>query len=167
MIFASNKSKGFINVGGIESPGLTAAPAIAEYVIHILKNEGLELIQNTNFNPYRKKAKSFRNMNKQEREEAVKIDEKYNKIICRCEQVTEAEIVDAIHRPAGAKTVDGIKRRIRPGMGRCQGGFCGPKVVEILARELNISIEDVIKDKKNSKMILGKMKEERKETANA
>lgn len=167
MIFASNKCKGFINVGGIESPGLTAAPAIAEYVIHILKNEGLEFIENESFNPYRKKAKPFRNMTKEEREEAIKADEKYNKIICRCEQVTEAEIVDAIHRPAGAKTVDGIKRRIRPGMGRCQGGFCGPRVVEILARELNISIEDVIKDKKNSKMILGKMKEERKETANA
>lgn len=145
MIFASNKCRGFINVGGIESPGLTAAPAIAEYVIHILKNEGLELIQNTNFNPYRKKAKPFRNMNKEEREEVVKLDEKYNEIICRCEQVTEAEIVDAIHRAAGAKTVDGIKRRTRSGMGRCQGRFCGPKVVEILARELNISIEDVLK----------------------
>ena len=145
MIFASNKCRGFINVGGIESPGLTAAPAIAEYVIHILKNEGLELIQNTNFNPYRKKTKPFRNMNKEEREEVVKLDEKYNEIICRCEQVTEAEIVDAIHRPAGAKTVDGIKRRTRSGMGRCQGRFCGPKVVEILARELKISIEDVLK----------------------
>ena len=167
MIFSSDKAKGFINVGGIESPGLTAAPAIAEYVIDILKNEGLELIQNKEFNPYREKAKPFRNMTKEEREEAVIIDEKYNKIICRCEQVTEAEIVDAIHRPAGARTVDGIKRRIRPGMGRCQGGFCGPRVVEILARELNISIEDVIKDKKNSKMILGKMKQEKKETANA
>lgn len=164
MIFASDKAKGFINVGGIESPGLTAAPAIAEYVVEILKNEGLEFIKNESFNPYRKKAKSFMYMTREEREEAVKIDEKYNKIICRCEQVTEAEILDAIHRPAGARTVDGIKRRIRPGMGRCQGGFCGPRVVEILARELNISVEDVIKDKKNSKMILGKMKEEKKET---
>jgi len=166
MIFASNKCRGFINVGGIESPGLTAAPAIAEYVIEILKKEGLEFIKKEKFNPFREKAKQFRNMTKEEREEAIKINKKYNKIICKCEQVTEAEIIDAIHRPAGAKTIDGIKRRVRPGMGRCQGGFCGPRVVEILAKELNIPVEDVIKDKKNSKMILGKMKEKIKETGN-
>lgn len=163
MIFASDKAKGFINVGGIESPGLTAAPAIGTYVVEILRKEGLDLEENKNFNPYRKKDKAFVHMNKEERIEAVSKDDKHSKIICRCETVTEAEIIDAIHRPAGARTVDGVKRRIRPGMGRCQGGFCGPKVVEILARELNVGLEEILKDYENSNMIVGKVKEGRGE----
>ncbi|WFD09996.1 NAD(P)/FAD-dependent oxidoreductase [Tepidibacter hydrothermalis] len=163
MIFASSKAKGFINVGGIESPGLSAAPAIAEYVIDILKEEGLNFEAKADFNPYRKKDKPFSNMNNEERKEAIKKDIRHSKIICRCETTTEAEIIDAIHRPAGARTVDGVKRRVRPGMGRCQGGFCGPRVVEILARELNLDMEDVLKDYENSKMILGKVKESRGE----
>ncbi|SHK10623.1 NAD(P)/FAD-dependent oxidoreductase [Tepidibacter formicigenes] len=163
MIFASNKAKGFINVGGIESPGLTAAPAIAKYVIGILKEEGLKLDEKEDFNPYRKKDKPFVHMTKEERKEAIAKDSRHSKIICRCETTTEAEIIDAIHRPAGARTVDGVKRRVRPGMGRCQGGFCGPRVVEILARELNIDMQEVLKDYENSKMILGKVKESRGE----
>ncbi|SHH36624.1 NAD(P)/FAD-dependent oxidoreductase [Tepidibacter thalassicus] len=163
MIFASNKAKGFINVGGIESPGLTAAPAIAKYVIDILKKEGLNLDKKEDFNPYRKREKAFAHMSKEERIEAIAKDSRHSKIICRCETVTEAEIIDAIHRPAGARTVDGVKRRVRPGMGRCQGGFCGPRVVEILARELNMDMQEVLKDYENSKMILGKVKESRGE----
>ncbi|MEG0404585.1 MAG: (2Fe-2S)-binding protein, partial [Anaerorhabdus sp.] len=89
---------------------------------------------------------------------------KHKTIICRCENVTEGEIIDAINRPCGARTVDGVKRRVRPGMGRCQGGFCGPKVVEIIARELNIPVEDVLKDYEGSNMIVGKVKELRGET---
>ncbi len=163
MIFASDKAKGFINVGGIESPGLTAAPAIAIYVMELLKREGALLEEKEDFNPYRKKDKAFVHMTKEERKAAVEKDPKHGKIICRCETVTEAEILDAIHRPAGARTVDGVKRRIRPGMGRCQGGFCGPRVVEILARELNIELEDILKDHENSNMILGRVKEGRGE----
>lgn len=163
MIFASRKVKGFINVGGIESPGLSAAPAIAEYVVNILKEEGLNLEEKQDFNPYRKKDKPFVNMSNEERKEAIKKDIRHSKIICRCETTTEAEIIDAIHRPAGARTVDGVKRRVRPGMGRCQGGFCGPRVVDILARELNLDMEDILKDYENSKMILGKVKESRGE----
>lgn len=163
MIFASRKVKGFINVGGIESPGLSAAPAIAQYVVNILKEEGLNLEEKQDFNPYRKKDKPFVNMSNEERKEAIKKDIRHSKIICRCETTTEAEIIDAIHRPAGARTVDGVKRRVRPGMGRCQGGFCGPRVVDILARELNLDMEDILKDYENSKMILGKVKESRGE----
>ena len=163
MIFASQKCKNFINVGGIESPGLASAPAVAKYVLNILKEEGLKLYENRSFNPIRKRNKPFIHMTKEEREEVVKNDERYRRIICRCESVTEGEIVDAINSPCGARTVDGVKRRVRPGMGRCQGGFCGPKVIEILARELNIDIEDVQKDYNGSKTVVGKVKELRGE----
>ena len=163
MIFASQKCKNFINVGGIESPGLASAPGVAKYVVELLQNEGLNLVANENFNPIRKKNKPFAHMNNEERNEIIKENENNKKIICRCESVTEAEIIDAIHRPCGARTVDGVKRRVRPGMGRCQGGFCGPKVIEILARELNITVEEVLKDYEKSNMVVGKVKELRGE----
>ena len=103
-------------------------------------------------------------MTKEEKSELIKKDDRYKKIICRCENVTEGEIVDAINRPCGARTVDGVKRRVRPGMGRCQGGFCGPRVIEILSRELNIPVEDILKDYENSKVVVGKVKEMRGDT---
>ena len=162
-IFPSKVAKNFINVGGIESPGLASAPAVGEYVVEILKNEGLELIENTSFNSKRVKPKAFIHMNNEERAEIIAKDDKYKKIICRCESVTEGEIVDAINRPCGARTVDGVKRRVRPGMGRCQGGFCGPRVIEILARELKMDIEDILKDYENSNVVIGKVKELRGE----
>lgn len=163
MIYASKVSKNFINVGGIESPGLASAPGIAEYVVEILIKEGLELNAKPTFNPFRKKDKPFSHMNNEERKELIAKDDNYKKIICRCESVTEGEIIDSIRRPCGARTVDGVKRRVRPGMGRCQGGFCGPKVIEILARELNVSVEDILKDYDNSYMVVGKVKEMRGE----
>ncbi|MGL5693100.1 MAG: NAD(P)/FAD-dependent oxidoreductase [Peptostreptococcaceae bacterium] len=162
-IFASNIAKNFINVGGIESPGLASSPAIAEYVIEILKNEGLELTLDNSYNPIRVKEKPFFHMTNEERAELIKKDDKYKKIICRCESVTEGEIVDAINRPCGARTLDGVKRRVRPGMGRCQGGFCGPKVIEILSRELNVPIEEILKDYQDSYTVVGKVKEMRGE----
>ncbi|UPA30789.1 FAD-dependent oxidoreductase [Terrisporobacter glycolicus] len=168
MIFKSKVAKGFINVAGIESPGLASAPAIALYVEDLLKeimhedNKKLEL--NKSFNSIRLKNKAFMEMSLEEQKEILNKDERYKTIICRCENITEGEIVDAINRPCGAKTVDGVKRRVRPGMGRCQGGFCGPKVVEILARELNITPQEVLKDYENSKMLVGKAKEVRGET---
>lgn len=162
MIFNSTKADGFINVGGIESPGLASAPAIAVYVENILKglieknNETLEA--NKDFNPIREKNIPFIKMSEEEKKQAILQDDRYKKIICRCENITEAEIVDAINRPCGARTVDGVKRRVRPGMGRCQGGFCGPRVVEILARELNMKPEDVLKDYEKSNILVGKVK---------
>ncbi|WP_018591756.1 NAD(P)/FAD-dependent oxidoreductase [Terrisporobacter glycolicus] len=168
MIFKSRVAKGFINVAGIESPGLASAPAIALYVEDLLKDliheDNKELNVNKNFNPIRLKNKPFMEMSLEEQKEILSKDGRYKTIICRCENITEGEIVDAINRPCGAKTVDGVKRRIRPGMGRCQGGFCGPKVVEIIARELNITSEEVLKDYENSKMLVGKAKEVRGET---
>lgn len=164
MIFASEKCKNFINVGGIESPGLASAPGVAKYVVELLQNEGLELVENPSFNPIRKKNKPFNQMTNSQKKELIKQEEGHKKIICRCETITEAEIVDAINRPCGARTVDGVKRRVRPGMGICQGGFCGPRVIEILARELNISVEEVLKDYENSEVVVGKVKELRGET---
>ena len=162
MIFKSKIAKGFINVGGIESPGLASAPAIAVYVKDLLQEVMAEdnrvLEENKNFNPIRKRNKPFMQMDKAEKMANIENDKKYKTIICRCENITEAEIVDAINRPCGARTVDGVKRRVRPGMGRCQGGFCGPKVVEIIARELKMPVEDVMKDYENSKMLVGKSK---------
>lgn len=168
MIFKSKVAKGFINVAGIESPGLASAPAIALYVEDLLKEvmdeDNRELEINKNFNPIREKNKPFMEMSSMEQREILNKDGRYKTIICRCENITEGEIVDAINRPCGAKTVDGVKRMVRPGMGRCQGGFCGPKVVEILARELNITPEEVLKDYENSNMLVGKLKEVRGET---
>ncbi len=93
-----------------------------------------------------------------EQEKLLKKNPLYGRIICRCENITEGDIIDAIHRPVGAKTLDGVKRRCRPGMGRCQGGFCGPKVQEILARELNTPWENIVLEKKNSYILTGRTK---------
>jgi len=134
--------KGFINVAGIESPGLSAAPAIAEAVKKMLFDNGLKADKNLNFNPFRRK-------NRYER----------SQIICRCEKITKAEIVDAIRRNPGARDVDGIKRRTRGGMGRCQGGFCLPYIVEILSEELGVKVEEVTKRGGNSYILFDKVKE--------
>lgn len=143
-------AKGFINVAGIESPGLTSSPAIAEYVAEMLKSMCGGLKEKKNYKPERRKMIRFNELSEAERKEIIKKDPRYGRVICRCETVTEGEIVDAIRRKAGAITVDGVKRRVRPGSGRCQGGFCGPKVMEILARELNKSINEVVKDSRGS-----------------
>lgn len=168
MIFKSKVAKGFINVGGIESPGLASAPAIALYVEDLLKevmaDDNRYLEDNKGFNPIRKKSRPFMQMTLEEQIKTLNEDKRYQTIICRCENITEGEIVDAINRPCGARTVDGVKRRVRPGMGRCQGGFCGPKVVEIIARELNMDVQDVLKDYENSNILVGRVKELRGET---
>jgi len=151
----------FINVTCIESPGLASAPAISEYVIDtILKKtplEGLAFIKKENYKK-RRPSVNLKNMNQEMREKLVLEDSSFGKVICRCEQITEGEIIDAIRRPVGATTVKGIKKRVRPGMGRCQGGFCEPKVVDILARELGISPFDVRMDTWESSMLLTETK---------
>lgn len=152
-------SEGAVNAAGIDSPGLTSAPAISEMVIAMLKDMGLELTEK-DFNPYRNVKKRFAEMAERERAEAIGENPLYGRVICRCEMVTEAEIVDAIRRPVGARTVDGVKRRVRAGMGRCQGGFCLPRVVDILARELKVPYTDVLKDGRGSNLITGKLKDE-------
>lgn len=149
--------KGFIDVAGIKSPGLTCAPAIAEDVVMILKEAGLDLERKTNFISKRKQVR-FMDLSVDERNELIKENPQYGNIVCRCESITEGEIVDAINRSFGQISIDGVKRRCRPGMGKCQGGFCSPKVLDIIAREKNISKEDVNLDKKDSFVLLEKTK---------
>lgn len=153
MIYRSKHMKGLVHAGGIESPGLVSSPAIAEYVVDLLREEGLEIRKKPNFNPIRKPFKRISTLSKEEKIKAIAENPKYGNIICRCETVSEAEILDAIHRPAGARTVDGVKRRVRAGMGRCQGGFCGPRVLEILSRELNIDPTQVKKELSGSEIV--------------
>ncbi|SNX54562.1 glycerol-3-phosphate dehydrogenase [Thermoanaerobacterium sp. RBIITD] len=158
-IIGESQVKGFINVAGIESPGFTSSPAIAEMVAEILLDSGLKLIEKDDFNPKRKPVIRFNELSDDEKNELIKKNPAYGKIICRCETVTEGEIIDAIKRPVGAKSLDGVKRRVRAGMGRCQGGFCSPRVLEILSRELNINPLDVTKFGGKSKILTAKAKE--------
>lgn len=167
IIEESKEAKGFINVAGMESPGLSAAPAIAEYAINILKDMIGELKERKEFNPKRKPVIRFMELTDEEKSEVIKKDPRYGRIICRCENITEGEIVDSIHRNAGGRTVDGIKRRSRPGMGRCQGGFCGPRVMEILARELKVDIKDIVKDNKESYILIEETKQNKSEEVTA
>lgn len=151
-------AKNFINVASIDSPGLTSAPSIAVMVVDIVV-EKLAPEKNVKFNPIRKGIRKFREMSNEERKEIIKEIPEYGKIICRCETVTEGEIIDSIRRPLGAKTLDGVKRRTRAGMGRCQSGFCATRVVEILSKELNIPRYDVTKSGGDSILLTGKNKE--------
>lgn len=151
-------AENFINAAGIESPGLSSAPAIAEMIRGIVVDK-LQPKENNKFNPIRKGIPKFREMNNEERRGLIAKDSRYGKMICRCETVTEGEIINAIRRPLGAKTLDGVKRRTRAGMGRCQSGFCSTKIVEILARELNLQPTEVTKFGGNSNILVGKDKE--------
>ena len=149
--------KGFIDAAGMKSPGLSSAPAVALEVIKLLKGSGLKAEKNKDFNGSRKSV-VFMELNDEEKNELIKNDSTYGRIICRCENITEGEIIDAIHRSFGNITVDGVKRRCRPGMGRCQGGFCGPKVQEIIARELNKDMIDICQEKEGSYILVGRTK---------
>lgn len=156
-------AKGFINIAGIESPGLTSSPAIAEYVVELLSGICGGLNEKLDYNPRRRRQIRFNELSESERKELVEKDPRYGRIICRCETVTEGEIVDAIHRKVGARTLDGVKRRVRPGSGRCQGGFCGPRVMEILARETGRDIKDIVKDREGSYVLEHPTKEDGKQ----
>ena len=147
----------FIDVAGIKSPGLTAAPAIAEHVAALLAEKGLALNPKKSFDPTVRR-RLLIDMTPEEQSELIKSNPLYGRVICRCENITEGDIVDAINRPAGATTMEGVKRRCRAGMGRCQGGFCGPKVQRILARELNKPLEQIMLDKQGSYILTGRTK---------
>ena len=157
LIGFSEKNDRFLNVAGIESPGLSAAPAIAEMVRDLL-TEKAALSEKAQYKTKRTPPVRFRHMSKAEREALIAKNKAYGRVICRCETITEGEILDAIHAPAGARDVDGVKRRTRAGMGRCQGGFCGSKVLEILARELNVPMNDITKFGGASKILFDKTK---------
>lgn len=148
---------GFFNAAGIESPGLSAAPAVGEYVVELIRQSGaVSLVEKDGWTASREPVIRFREMSTAERADLVARDSRYGRIICRCETVTEQEIRDAIRRPAGARSVDGVKRRTRSGMGKCQGGFCGPRVVDILAEELGCDPTEITKFGGASYMLTGK-----------
>ena len=154
----SSVCEGLINCAGIESPGLTSAPAIAKHVVEELFAKFNPLEKNQKFNGTRKADYFFKNLTDEEKNQVIAQDNRYGKMICRCEQITEGEIVRAIKTNPPATNIDAIKRRTRSGMGRCQGGFCQPQVAEILARELCIPLEKVTKSGKNSYLLRGKTK---------
>ncbi len=151
-------AKGFINAAGIESPGLTSAPAIGEMIAGIAKDI-LNLTEKEEFINTRKGILRPETLTLEERNELIKDCPAYGNIICRCEMISEGEILDAIHRPLGARSLDGVKRRTRAGMGRCQAGFCSPRTMEILERELSMSMYDVTKNGVGSNFIVGQNKE--------
>ena len=142
----------FINAASIESPGLASAPAIADYIIEIMQMHGL-FTEKTDYNLTRKAPVRLKNLTDEEKNALIQKNPAYGKMICRCEQVSEGEIIDCIHKPCGARSVKGVKKRLRPGMGRCQGGFCEPRVLEILARELHISPLEVVLDSPESRIL--------------
>ncbi|MEX1307346.1 MAG: FAD-dependent oxidoreductase, partial [Eubacteriales bacterium] len=143
IIRPSETNPHIIDCIGIESPGLSSSPAIGEYVLELLQKAGLKTQEKKDYQSKNKRRLRFAMLSDEERAKAVENNPKYGHIVCRCETVTEGEIIDAIHRPAGATTVDGVKHRTRAGAGRCHGGFCGPAVMQILARELDIPMEEV------------------------
>ena len=147
---------GYINLSGVRSTGLTASAALGVYVAQVLREQGLDAPYKANFDPIRKGIPCFHTMSREEQDRAVQENPLYGRVICRCETVTEGEIVAAIHRPIPARSMDAIKRRLRAGTGRCQGGFCGPRLVDILSRELGIPPEEVTKHQKGSYMVVGR-----------
>ena len=158
IIGSSKANKKFINAAGIESPGLSSSPAIAEMIVDIMNELTGGMDKKADFDPIRPEPVRFRHMSTEERAELIKKNKAYGRIVCRCETITEGEILDAIHAPAGARDVDGVKRRTRAGMGRCQGGFCGSKVVEILARELGVPMNEITKFGGESKIMYDRTK---------
>ncbi len=158
-IIDSTDVYGFINVVGILSPGLTSCYAIAERVVEFLELLGANTKIKEDYNPIRPKPERFKDFTMEELDRKIKKDPAWGRIICRCETIPEKEILNAIHAPVGATTVDGVKFRCRPGMGRCQAGFCRPRVIEILSRELNIPYEEVMKRGEDTNFLVAKTKE--------
>ena len=155
----NSPKKNFINAAGIESPGLSAAPAIAEYVRDMLKEGGLSLKEKKDYNPQRRPAHWFASLSAEEKNKVIAEHPEYAKIVCRCELVTEGEIREAIRTNPPARDIDGVKRRTRATMGRCQGGFCTPYIVEILAEEMGVDYTEVTKFGGGSYMNISRTKE--------
>ena len=149
---------GFFDVAAMESPGLTCAPAVGEYVAEMV-NAYLQPEENKDFIGTRKGIPNMALSSAEERQRLIQENPAYANVICRCEMVTEGEILDAIRRPLGATTTDGIKRRTRAGMGRCQAGFCLPKTIEILAQELKKDVSEIVKANKGSHYLLSESEE--------
>ncbi len=151
-------AKGFIDCAGIESPGLTSSPAIGKMVANILK-EKLSLEPNPNFNGKRQGIVVANELDFEARQELIKSNPAYGNIVCRCEMISEGEILDAIHRPLGATSLDGVKRRTRAGMGRCQSGFCSPRTIDSINKECKIAMNEIKKSGGKSQIIVGTNKD--------
>ena len=158
-IFTEN----ILEAAGIQSPGLTAAPAIAldlaKWAVEYLKTNGVDVKKNEDFDPIRKAPPRLSKLSLEERDALIRKNPDYGIIVCRCEEVSKGEIIDALNSGLCVPTLDGIKRRVRPGMGRCQGGFCSPLVVEILAEYLGVEPEAILKDSRGSEVLYGNTKE--------
>ena len=148
-------SEMFFDAAGIESPGLSASPAIGLMMSEMVSKR-LGLRKKDNFNPIRKKIVEIKKLSFEERKRMIQENPAYGEIICRCEEISEGEIIDAVRKNPGAKTLDGVKRRTRAGMGRCQSGFCSPRVMEILVREMGIDMQDVKKNSRGSELVFSK-----------
>lgn len=158
VIGEASDAKGFFNAAGIESPGLSSAPAIGEMVAEMVAAQ-LALTEKTDFVATRKGILRPETLSMEERNQLIAEHPEYGNIICRCEMITEGEIMDAIHRPLGARSLDGVKRRTRAGMGRCQAGFCSPRTMEILEREVPMSMFDITKNGVGGTIVVGMNKE--------
>ena len=154
----SEIDKGYISIIGTHYGKITLAPAIAKMLCDTLTNN-LNCRLKRNFIDKRRECYRIREMNKDELNEVIKVDKRYGKIICNCNNVSEGEIVDCIRRPLGARTVKGVKRRTGAGFGNCHGSFCNEKIISILSRELDKKITDIVDDSKNSRMIYSRIKE--------
>lgn len=155
--YLAASSPRILHAAGIKSPGLSAAPAIAEHLTGLLAEMGLTLSPREGFDGTRRITR-FRHCSPEEKAALVRENPLYGRVICRCETVTEGEIVNAIHSPIPPCSIDGVKRRAGAGMGRCQGGFCGPRVLEILSRELGVPQKDILQDQDGSFLITGETK---------
>ena len=158
IIGEAEDAKGFIDCAGIESPGIASCPAIGEMVAEILCDR-MGLKKKDHFVSTRQGITNPNTLSLEERNTLIRENPAYGNIVCRCEMVTEGEIIDAIRRPIGAKSLDGVKRRTRAGMGRCQSGFCAPRVMEILARECDMSMFDITKSGGKSQLVVGTNKD--------
>lgn len=157
IIKASQKVKNFVHIAAIDSPGLTSCVAIARYAVNVLKECGLTLEKNENFDGTREDTHAFRKMSDEEKDAFIKKNPAYGRIVCRCESVSEGEIVDALRRNPRPVDVDGVKRRTRSGMGRCQGGFCAPYVMKLIARESGKDMSEITKKGDGSFLTVGKL----------
>jgi glycerol-3-phosphate dehydrogenase len=157
IIEPSKRVRGLVHVAGIQSPGLASAPAIAERVKEIIREERHPSINNR-FNPVRRRQVRFSELSLKEQDELIRANPRYGHIVCRCENVSEEEVVRALNGEIGVKSLDGVKRRTRAGQGRCQGGFCTPRIVEIASREMGVGMENVVKSDGRSYILSGRTK---------
>ena len=157
IIQCSDKLDNVIYAAGIQSPGLASSPAIAERVEHLLLGICPDIEKDENYNPVREEVNPFRFCSMEEREQRIKENPLYGRIICRCESVTEGEIVDAIHGKVPAVNIDAIKRRTRAGMGRCQGGFCMPYVMRLIEKETGKPMTEITKKGGKSNTVTGRL----------